>query len=181
MTRLPDDELEALALQARKIELLLLDVDGVLTDGGIWYSGTGDELKRFHVRDGSGLKLWQSVGLRAGVLSGRSSPAVDRRAKELGLTPVIQGRNDKGAAFREILSQTGLTPEQVCGIGDDLPDLPLLRQCGLAITVADAAEEVQAMAAHTTTRAGGCGAVREAIEWLLKLRGQWQEAAAQYH
>src|SRR5215213_2408004 len=104
----------SLAERAAKIELLLLDVDGVLTDGGIVYADNGVELKRFHVRDGSGLKLWQLAGKRAAIVSGRNSPAVDRRAAELGVSPVLQGRANKLTAFEAVLAETGLRPEQVC-------------------------------------------------------------------
>jgi 3-deoxy-D-manno-octulosonate 8-phosphate phosphatase (KDO 8-P phosphatase) len=162
-----------LPARAAAIELLLLDVDGVLTDGRVTYTDAGDEIKRFHVRDGSGLKVWRSFGLKAAVISGRTSKAVERRAKELGLEPVIQGRSDKLPAFRDLLAEMNLTPEQVCAIGDDLPDLPVLVRCGLSVAVADACAEVRSAAYHTTTAVGGAGAVREAIEWALKLRGQW--------
>jgi 3-deoxy-D-manno-octulosonate 8-phosphate phosphatase (KDO 8-P phosphatase) len=162
-----------LAARAAAVELLLLDVDGVLTDGRVTYTDAGDEIKRFHVRDGSGLKIWQSLGLRAAVISGRTSRAVERRAKELGLAPVIQGRSDKLPAFRDLLAELDLHPAQVCAVGDDLPDLPVLSRCGLSVAVADACPEVRAVAYHTTSAVGGAGAVREAIEWVLKLRGQW--------
>src|SRR5207248_6604147 len=159
-----------LAERAAKVELLLLDVDGVLTDGGIVYADDGTELKRFHVRDGSGLKLWQLAGRRAAIVSGRNSPAVARRAAELGVAPVLQGRADKLAAFEALLAETGLRPEQVCAVGDDLPDLPVLRRCGLAVAVADACPEVRAAADHVTAVGGGHGAVRDAVEWLLRLQ-----------
>ncbi len=169
-----------LATRAAAIELLLLDVDGVLTDGSVIYSDDGREWKRFHVRDGSGLKLWHNAGKRSAIVSGRSSVAVERRAAELGIRPVLQGREDKLAAFAEVLAVTGLKPEQVCAIGDDLPDVPVLRRCGLSVAVADACAEAQAAATYTTTAPGGHGAVREAIEWLLKLQGRWSELTARY-
>src|SRR5829696_3066983 len=108
----------SLADRAARVELLLLDVDGVLTDGGIVYADNGVEIKRFHVRDGSGLKLWQLAGKRAAIISGRTSAAVEVRAAELGVTPVVQGRADKVPAFAEVLAATGLRPEQVCAVGD---------------------------------------------------------------
>ena len=166
------------ARRAARIELLLLDVDGVLTDGGIYYTDSGIELKRFHVRDGSGLKYWRLAGKRAAIVSGRKSAAVDVRAAELGITPVLQGYAEKLPAFETVLAQTGLKAEQVCGVGDDLPDLPVLRRCGLAVAVADAAAEVRAAADHVTAVPGGHGAVREAIEWLLKLQGKWSSLVA---
>jgi 3-deoxy-D-manno-octulosonate 8-phosphate phosphatase (KDO 8-P phosphatase) len=169
-----------LAERAAEIELLLLDVDGVLTDGGIVYTAGGDEIKRFHVRDGSGLKFWHGLGKRSAIVSGRSSQAVSRRAAELGIAPVFQGRSDKFPAFGAVLAQTGLRPEQVCAIGDDLPDLPVLRRCGLAVAVADACPEVRAAADYVTTTPGGHGAVREAVEWLLKIQGRWPEVVAGY-
>ena len=162
-----------LAARAAAIRLLLLDVDGVLTDGRVTYTDGGDEVKRFHVRDGSGLKMWQSLGLKVAVISGRTSKAVERRAKELGLAPVFQGRADKLPTFHELLAEVKLEPGQVCAVGDDLPDLPVLVRCGLSVAVADACPEVRAAVHHTTTAAGGAGAVREAVEWVLKLRGEW--------
>lgn len=160
--------------RAAKIELLLLDVDGVLTDGSIVYTDDGHEIKRFHVRDGSGLKLWHNSGKRSAIVSGRSSRAVERRAAELGIAPVLQGRSEKLPAFEAVLNELRLLPEQVCAIGDDLPDLPVLKRAGLAVTVADACPEVRAMANYVTAVPGGHGAVRDAIEWLLRLQGLWE-------
>jgi 3-deoxy-D-manno-octulosonate 8-phosphate phosphatase (KDO 8-P phosphatase) len=169
-----------LAERAARIELLLLDVDGVLTDGLIVYTDAGAELKRFHVRDGSGLKFWQLAGKRAAIVSGRNSPAVTRRAAELGVAPVLQGHADKLAAFEEVLADTGVRPEQVCAVGDDLPDLPVLRRCGLAVAVADACREVREAADHVTAVPGGHGAVRDAIEWLLRLQGRWESIVGRF-
>jgi 3-deoxy-D-manno-octulosonate 8-phosphate phosphatase (KDO 8-P phosphatase) len=177
MIALPQPEL---ALRASAIELLLLDVDGVLTDGRVVYADDGTEIKRFHVRDGSGLKIWRDLGKRAAILSGRSSPAVSRRAAELGIGPVIQGRSQKAVAFAELLAEVRLSPSQVCAIGDDLPDIPVLRQCGLAIAVADACPELQAVAHYVTGPPGGAGAVRDAIEWLLRISQRWGEAIRPY-
>lgn len=165
---------------AASIQLLLLDVDGVLTDGSVVYLDNGTELKRFHVRDGSGLKLWHAAGKRSAIVSGRKSVAVERRAAELGISPVLQGRDDKFAALAQVLTETGVRPEQVCAIGDDLPDLPVLRRVGLAVAVADACPELRAVAHYTTTALGGRGAVREAVEWLLKLSGRWDDLTARY-
>jgi 3-deoxy-D-manno-octulosonate 8-phosphate phosphatase (KDO 8-P phosphatase) len=162
-----------LAARAARVRLLLLDVDGVLTDGRIVYADDGTEVKRFHVRDGSGLKFWRQTGKRAAVVSGRSSPAVDRRAAELGLAPVIQGQGDKLPAFERVLAETGLSAAEVCAVGDDLPDLPVLARAGLAVAVADACPEVRAAADYVTAVPGGAGAVRDAIEWLLQLTGEW--------
>jgi YrbI family 3-deoxy-D-manno-octulosonate 8-phosphate phosphatase len=156
------------------IELLLLDVDGVLTDGGIGYTNEGVELKQFHVRDGSGLMLWRHLGKRSAIITGRTSRIVEVRAAEVGIDIVIQGTLEKLPALREVLARTGHRPEQVCFIGDDLPDLPLLRSCGLAVAVADACPEVAAEAHLITRAAGGRGAVREVIEFILRCQGHWQ-------
>jgi 3-deoxy-D-manno-octulosonate 8-phosphate phosphatase (KDO 8-P phosphatase) len=155
-------------------------VDGVLSDGGITYTSDGHELKRFHVRDGSGLKLWQAAGNRAAIVSGRQSAAVDVRAAELGIAPVLQRRAEKLPAFAEVLAATGVTADAVCAVGDDLPDLPVLLRAGLAVAVADACPEVRAAADYVTTAPGGHGAVRDAIEWLLKLQGKWDGLIAGY-
>lgn len=169
-----------LAARVARVELLLLDVDGVLTDGSIVYSDAGVELKRFHVRDGSGLKLWRLAGKRAAIVSGRASPAVDRRATELGIVPVLQGRDDKLAAFAEVLAATGMTADRVCAIGDDVQDLPVLAAAGVAVAVADACPDVRASADYTTAVPGGRGAVRDAVEWALKLQGQWDALIGRY-
>ena len=160
--------------QIARIRLVLLDVDGVLTDGRVVYGDDGIEIKSFHVRDGSGIKYWRQAGGRVAILSGRSSKAVVRRATELGITPVIQGVDEKLLGLRRILSETGLTADQVCAVGDDLPDLPVLTRCGLAAAVADAVPEVQAIAHFVTNAPGGQGAVREVIEWLMRAQGTWQ-------
>jgi 3-deoxy-D-manno-octulosonate 8-phosphate phosphatase (KDO 8-P phosphatase) len=180
MERAADLSPADLAARAARIELLLLDVDGVLTDGSIVYADSGEELKRFHVRDGAGLKLWRASGRRAAVVSGRSAAAVARRMAELGVAPVLQGRDDKATAFAEVLATLGLTADQTCAVGDDLADLPLLARSGLAVAVADAAPEVRAAAQFVTMTPGGRGAVREAVEWLLKLQGRWDQLIAGY-
>ena len=161
--------------RCKLIELLLLDVDGVLTDGSIVYAETGKEWKAFHVRDGWGLKIWHDAGKRAAIITGRRSPIVDVRAAELDIAPVIQGALEKMPAYRQILAATGTHPDQVCFVGDDLPDLPLLRHCGLAVAVADACPEVLADVHYVTRTAGGRGAVRETIELILRCQGKWQE------
>ncbi len=174
------DPTGTITLRAAAVRLLVLDVDGVLTDGRIVYTDAGDEVKRFHVRDGSGLKIWRSLGLHAAVISGRRSKAVERRAAELGLAPVLLGREEKGSALAEVLAWHGVTAEQTVAIGDDLADLAVLRRCGLRVAVADACAEVRAVADFTTTAVGGAGAVREAIEWVLKLRGEWAGVVERY-
>jgi 3-deoxy-D-manno-octulosonate 8-phosphate phosphatase (KDO 8-P phosphatase) len=155
------------------VELLVLDVDGVLTDGGIDYADDGRELKRFHVRDGTGLKLWHAAGKRTAVISGRRSPAVERRARELGVSFVEQGADRKLPALRRVLTAAGLTAARCAAVGDDLPDLPLLLNCGAAAAVADACPEVRAAAHYVTRASGGRGAVREVVEWLLTAQGRW--------
>ena len=161
--------------RAAAVELLVLDVDGVLTDGRITYTADGVEVKSFHVRDGSGLVVWRKLGKRTAIITGRASQAVDMRAAELGISPVVQGAPDKAAALRQVLADAGLRPEQACGVGDDLPDLPVLRACGLAVAVADACPEARAAAHYVTRAAGGRGAVREVVEFILRAQGRWAE------
>ena len=164
----------SLADRCRAIELLVLDVDGVLTDGSIVYAEDGPEIKGFHVRDGSGLKIWRHLGKRAAIITGRDSFIVARRARELDLEPVIQGALDKWPAYQRVLAETRLRPEQVCAIGDDVPDIPLLQNCGLAVAVADACPDVREVTHYVTSVAGGKGAVREVIELILRVQGSWQ-------
>jgi 3-deoxy-D-manno-octulosonate 8-phosphate phosphatase (KDO 8-P phosphatase) len=171
----PCPELDA---RCAPIELLVVDVDGVLTDGVIAIDDHGVETKHFHVRDGTGFGLWHRAGKRAALLSGRRAKAVDRRAAELGIATVIQGAADKAGPFRALLAATGLVASQVCYVGDDLADLPVLAAVGLAACPADAAPEVVA-ASHLVARApGGRGAVREVIEAILKRQGAWDALVA---
>jgi 3-deoxy-D-manno-octulosonate 8-phosphate phosphatase (KDO 8-P phosphatase) len=161
-----------LADRCRAIELLIVDVDGVLTAGGIVY-GDELELKEFHVRDGSAIKLWKQAGKQAAIITGRTSAAVEVRAAELGVDVVVQGAADKLAAFRRLLETTGIAASQVCYIGDDLADLPPLRRCALAAAVADACPEVRADAHYVARAGGGRGAVREVVELVLRCQGEW--------
>jgi 3-deoxy-D-manno-octulosonate 8-phosphate phosphatase (KDO 8-P phosphatase) len=165
-----------ISLQERcaRIDLLVLDVDGVLTDGSIIYGDDGVEVKAFHVRDGSALKLWQLAGKRSAVLTGRTSPVVQVRAAEAGITTVIQGAADKLDGLRRLLAEAPAPLERICYVGDDLPDLPVLRRVGLAVAAADACAEVVAEAQHVTRAPGGRGAVRETIELILRCQGHWQ-------
>ena len=158
------------------IRLLCLDVDGVLTDGGISIDDAGHETKRFHVRDGAALRMWAKLGLETAVITGRDGMALRHRLRELGVRHVVSGSKEKGSAFDALLADLGVAPEETAMIGDDLPDLPILRRCGLPIAVRDAAPEVVAVARYVCTAAGGNGAVREAVEHLLKSRGRWTEA-----
>ena len=166
--------------RARSIRLLVLDVDGVLSDGSIVVDRCGNEMKRFHVRDGFALRAWRRAGHRAAILSGRFSQAVAFRGRELGIDPIAQGINDKGREFERILVETGFAREQACCMGDDLPDLPLLSSSGIGATVADAAPEVRERADWISSAAGGRGAVRELIEQLLRAQDRWAELVASH-
>jgi 3-deoxy-D-manno-octulosonate 8-phosphate phosphatase (KDO 8-P phosphatase) len=163
-----------------RITTLVLDVDGVLTGGEIAYTDQGAEIKAFHVRDGSGLKLWTRLGRQAGIITGRRSLIVERRAQELGINAAIQGTDDKKAALLQMIDELGVPLDQVGAIGDDLPDVPMLRACGLAAAVADACAEAQEDADYVTQAAGGRGAVREVIELILRAQGEWQTIVSHY-
>lgn len=162
------------------IDFLLLDVDGVLTDGRVWFGPDGHEYKAFHVHDAAGMFAWHKAGGLTGFLSGRAGETVERRAKELGVVEVMLRRTDKGPAFDELLQRRGLDPMRVAYVGDDLVDLPVLRRVGFAVTVPDARDEVFAAAHHVTTRRGGEGAVRDVIEQLLHARGAWRTVVNRY-
>lgn len=166
--------------RASQIKLLLMDCDGVLTDGRIWLFVNGEEQKGFHTRDGLGLELWHRAGLRSGLISGRSSSAVERRAQALRMSFIVQGCDDKPKAFAEILAQAGLSSAEAAFIGDDLNDIPLMVQSGLAFAVADAAAEAREHAHYVTRLAGGQGAVREVVELLLKAQGRWSDLIKPY-
>ncbi len=162
------------------VRLLLLDVDGVLTDGGVTWGNDGIEQKTFHIRDGLGLRLWQRAGGMTGIVTGRSSHVVQVRAEELGIGIVRQGVEDKLAAAAAIVAENAMAWEQVAFVGDDLPDLPVIRRVGVGIAVADACAEVRAAAAWVTALPGGRGAVREVVERLLQARGGWDSIVARY-
>jgi 3-deoxy-D-manno-octulosonate 8-phosphate phosphatase (KDO 8-P phosphatase) len=159
---------------------LLLDVDGVLTNGQIIYDGAGQELKMFDVRDGHGIKLLHRAGYRTGIITGRSSKVVERRAEELGINILYQGAVNKLEPFEEILRHTGLSPEQVAYVGDDLIDLPVLNRVGFSATVADGDPEVCRRVDYVASREGGRGAVRELCELILKHGGHWDRVTARY-
>lgn len=161
--------------RAADLEWLLCDVDGVLTDGRLFYGPEGEAWKAFHVHDGLALELAQRAGLKVGVLSARGGPALERRVHELGLDVVITDRQDKRSAFHELLEEQGVAAERVAYVGDDLVDLPVLRRCGLSFAPADAAPEVRDRVDHTLATPGGAGAVREMVEWVLRARGDWDE------
>jgi 3-deoxy-D-manno-octulosonate 8-phosphate phosphatase (KDO 8-P phosphatase) len=163
-----------------KIKLLLLDVDGIMTDGRIIYDNQGNELKAFDVKDGHGLKLIQRAGIKVGIITGRKSVVVARRAAELGIEILYQKALTKLDPYREILAAEGLTDEQVAYMGDDVVDLPILRRVGFSATVADAVPEVLPLVDYVTTRSGGRGAVREVCDLLLKASGQWEALTERY-
>ena len=165
---------------ARQVSLLILDVDGVLTDGSIYLDDLGNETKRFNVRDGFAIKLWQKMGFVAAIITGKSGKAVAYRAHELGIAHVVQGASDKAAALDSILQATGARACEVACIGDDWPDLPLMGRIAYPMAVADADRLVLARAVYTTRLPGGRGAVREAIEHLLAAKGLMDRAAKLY-
>jgi 3-deoxy-D-manno-octulosonate 8-phosphate phosphatase (KDO 8-P phosphatase) len=156
---------------AARIRLLVLDVDGVLTDGRLWFGAEGEALKVFHVRDGAGLKALQRAGIQVAIISGRRSAAVEQRCAELGIRHLLQGREDKAAALRELLAALAMTAAATACVVDDTPDLPLMAIVALPIAVADAHADVLAAARHVTRAAGGRGAVREVCDLLLEARG----------
>jgi 3-deoxy-D-manno-octulosonate 8-phosphate phosphatase (KDO 8-P phosphatase) len=166
--------------RARKVRVLLMDVDGVLTDGHVYLqSFPGDvalELKAFHSQDGAGLKLARIAGLRTGVITGRESAATTRRARENGMEFVYQGRDEKVAPYEEILRRAQVSESEVAFIADDLPDLPVFRRVGFAVAVANAVPEVKRVAHLVTKRRGGDAAVREVIEFILKAQRKWLAA-----
>jgi 3-deoxy-D-manno-octulosonate 8-phosphate phosphatase (KDO 8-P phosphatase) len=164
-----------LAARCQEIELLVTDVDGVLTDGVIAIDGHGLETKHFHVRDGLGFAVWHLAGKEAAILSGRQSVAVEHRAAELKIAHVLQAREQKADSLRTLIDELGLSPRQVCFMGDDLPDLPALLISGLAVCPADAAVEVKHAADFVTRARGGQGAVREVVELILKSQGKWND------
>ena len=160
------------------IRLLLLDVDGVLTDGRIWFDHEGREYKSFHVHDAAGIVWWHRSGGLSGFLSGRGGSSVERRARELGVHELVLGRTDKAQAFAEVLARRGLVAEQVAFVGDDLLDLPVLRAVGFAATVPEGRPEVKAVAHYVAATPAGFGAAREVIELLLRARGAYAEVLA---
>ena len=171
---------EPLAERLRRIEILLLDVDGVLTDGSIVYSGDEPETKSFSVRDGFAMNLWKRQGGRIFVVTGRRSPAVERRCKELGVEVLVQGADSKSEAFRRLLDEHRLKPEVIAAMGDDWPDLPLLLASGVGITVPEAPEEIREAADDVTKAGGGRGAVAETVERILRAKGVWRQATEEY-
>ncbi len=166
--------------KAARVRLFLTDVDGVLTDGGIIHGSDGVETKRFHVRDGHGIKMLQRAGVAVGIITGRTSAVVPIRARELGVGIVRQGAADKLAAWREILAERGVRPEETAYVGDDIVDLPLLRAAGFSAAPADAEPYVLEAVDYVSSRPGGGAAVREIVEFLLRANGQWDTVTAKY-
>ncbi|HEX6044048.1 MAG TPA: HAD hydrolase family protein [Pyrinomonadaceae bacterium] len=166
--------------RAANIKLLMMDCDGVLTDGRIWILENGEDQKTFHTRDGLGIELLHRAGLKSGIISGRTSSALARRAQSLGVSFLWQGHEDKRQAFADTLAQAGVSHDETAYVGDDLTDLPLMRISGLAVAVADAAAEVKAHAHYVTGAKGGRGAVREVVELILKAQGRWDEIVKSY-
>ena len=160
---------------ARNIKFLILDVDGVLTDGSIILDNEGNEFKSFHVRDGHGIKMLMRAGIKVALITGRYSKVVDRRAHELGITEVFQKCRDKRIAYSQLAEKYSLNDNEIAYIGDDIIDIPLLKRSGFPVVVADADDEVKAVAKMITKKVGGRGAVREVCDFLLKAKGLWQD------
>ena len=165
---------------AKKIKLLLLDVDGVLTDGRLYYGNTGEEMKAFNIQDGLGIKLLQQGNVQVGIITGRVSALLQRRADELGINPVIQGREDKLTALNELLETMDVAMDEIALMGDDLPDLAVIQRVGLGITPANGSGTLKQQAQWQTSNRGGDGAVREVAEMILTAQGSLDRVVALY-
>lgn len=174
------DDWAEIEKRASRVKLLLMDCDGVLTDGRITLVSDNDEQKSFHTRDGHGLVLLHRAGLRSGIISGNTSSAVERRARDLGIAYVRQGTWNKIVEFDEVLAAAGAEDAETAYIGDDVTDIPLMQRVGLAVAVADATEETRAVAHYVTQLPGGFGAVREVTDLILKAQGRWAELMRKY-
>jgi YrbI family 3-deoxy-D-manno-octulosonate 8-phosphate phosphatase len=170
----------SLAAACAKIELILCDVDGVLTDGGIQVIDSGQQMVTFHIRDGMGARLWREAGGKFGIVTGRDLEAVRRRAVEMRIDVMKQGRDDKLAAVDEVAGAMGLLRDAICYVGDDLLDLRAIRAVGLGVAVADAVEEVRKAAKYVTSVPGGKAPLREVVELILKNTGRWSDALRRY-
>jgi len=166
--------------KAKKLKLLILDVDGVLTDGKLFFDNQGNEYKSFHARDGHGIKLLRQTGVEVAVISGRKSNSVELRMKNLGIEHVYQGHENKRAAFNEVIEKIRITPEQAAHVGDDLLDLPIMIRVGLSIAVSDANFAVKQRADWCTTLPGGHGAVREVCDFIMQAQGHFDEVVNAY-
>lgn len=171
---------EIIRRAAKKIKLLVLDVDGVMTDGSIILDNNGNEYKAFHVRDGHGIRMLIEAGITVAIITGRSSKVVVQRAAELGITEVFQKCFDKRVAFKKLLKKYALADTEVAYVGDDIVDLPIMVRVGLPVAVADATAEVKKMACMTTNNQGGRGAVREVTDLILKAKGLWKDRLSEY-
>jgi 3-deoxy-D-manno-octulosonate 8-phosphate phosphatase (KDO 8-P phosphatase) len=173
------EDLASIERRASRIKLLLMDCDGVLTDGRLWLLEDGEQ-KTFNAKDGLGLELFHRAGLRSGIISGRNAQAVARRAAELGVEFVRQGDEQKIQAFDEVLRLAGVRDDEVAFVGDDLSDIPLMNRSEFAVAVADAVEETRSVAHYITLAKGGRGAVREVVELILKSQGRWSDLVESY-
>ncbi len=170
---------QTLAL-AKRIKLLILDVDGVLTDGRLYFDNHGNEMKAFNTQDGQGIKSLMATGVQVAIITGRSSAVVARRARELGIDLLIQGREDKWNALQEVFTDLNLNPEEIAHMGDDWPDLSIMTRVGLALTVPNAHSSVAEYAHWISHRAGGEGAVRDACDLILQAQGNVEQAVARH-
>lgn len=166
--------------KARAVRLLVLDVDGVLTDGRLYFSEDGQELKTFDTQDGHGIKMLQQAGIQCAIITGRNTQLVARRAANLGIKHLLQGREDKGVALRALSQELTIPLDEIAYVGDDWPDLPAIRMAGLGVAVANAHQEVRRHADLVTTARGGRGAVREVCDLILEAQGLYQQALAPY-
>jgi 3-deoxy-D-manno-octulosonate 8-phosphate phosphatase (KDO 8-P phosphatase) len=173
MNRLPE-------IDFARIELLVLDVDGVLTDGRVTLTGAGEEIKTFHVHDGSGMKYWKRVGKKLAIISGRGGQAVLRRAEELDVDLVRLNARNKLPAYEQVLAELGCRDDQTAVIGDDLTDLPMLRRCALPVVPVNGVDEAKRVAAYVTRKPGGSGCVREVVELILQNAGLWETIMSRY-
>ncbi len=166
--------------RAKRIRLAIFDVDGVLTDGRLYLSDSGEEMKAFDTQDGHGMKMLQASGVEIAIITGRTSRCVELRAKNLGISLLFQGASDKLPVYRDLMASLGLDPAETAYMGDDLVDLPVLRRCGFALAVPDAPDIVRQHAHYVTRKRGGRGAVREACEFLMRMQGKFDEHLAGY-
>jgi len=167
-------------VEPAQIKMLVMDVDGVFTDGTVIINADGTESRRFSYLDGHGIKLWHRAGLSCAIISGKESRATTTRAHQLNIEHVFQGCKEKLPAFKSLLAETGLSAGQIAYVGDDLLDLPLVRRAGFSVAVANAVDELKEAADYVTTRPGGCGAVREVVEYILKATSKWDELMQRY-
>jgi 3-deoxy-D-manno-octulosonate 8-phosphate phosphatase (KDO 8-P phosphatase) len=170
-----------IAQKAQLVKMLILDVDGVMTDGKVVYTDSGDELKFFDSRDGHGIKMLMRTGIEVAIITGRISKAVEHRAANLGIAMVYQKAINKIEAYEEIAAMKSLADQDICVMGDDLPDIPLLRRAGLAVAVPGAVDEVRLLAHYTTRHDGGDGAVREVCDLIMKAKQTWQDVTSRYY